>query len=166
MRTFSFATFYLAAVAVTAYFAGFQKGVADVTPVAGATENPVIINAPELNVQLNQAASILINCGEFRAKHPTRIQDLRRFGTVQFAYIDKLDSYLQHALAITIAEKRIILLTPAFFTLNYEQQRSILGHEMLHIIGIPSSLAHNTEYVNVEKDEVYRLTFACFDDVP
>ncbi len=165
LRRYATVMFYLSLIALISYETGFIRGVEALQPQVTIQVNPVVVSASTLNNQLNLAASQLVNCPALRTTYPSKVRQLVTIGTIGFSYAER-PSPLQDAYAVTLRSQKTIILTPHYFELTYKEQVAVLGHELLHVIGIPRNVWHNTALYPRYPDAVHRITAACFPEAP
>ena len=151
-------------------FTGFTYGsivtIRSLKPDSLRESNPVIIDQTAIGQDLNLAASTLMNCPAFRTQYPEKLPLLLKLGPIGFSYAPPTASRFDGAYAATPRGKRMMYLTRLFFEQTRRARQAIIGHELMHILGLPESVTHNTPYMNPETDPIYRLTYACFTELP
>ena len=127
--------------------------------VSCAPKYPHLDRAEELNRDLNSGAMILSNCLYFRRMYPKFYREIVKPRNVYFAF----SSSKRYARLYSEAhpEDSTILLTSGYFTVKSALKRqAILGHELLHLIGLPD---HSRQH-DYTSDPIYTIERICFGE--
>ena len=143
------------AIFLSGYFTGtiFPKGVIYYT-----IGNPLLSQQKEVIEQLTDGAVVLINCKDFKRRYPKEYKKLWKIldNPVGIAYQPTLPENDVIAYAGLFGAQ--ITVTPIFFALTPRQRVVTLGHELLHLAGLPD----HKRKLDRTKDPIYQQTVRCF----
>ncbi|SRR5580765_2753048 len=122
---------------------------------------PLYANAEQIYTDYARGYTTLINCNYFRKTYPRYRKVLIKHNEVFFAY--STDPIMKDNYAVTITEENTIYLSDNFFAVKDAAYREgIIGHELMHIIGMPNHKNDNMSRADIIKDAIYITEHWCY----
>lgn len=136
---------------------GFIIGAQNSPIYAKPTENLLLTRENEVQLDFATAVSTLSRCLPFQREFPTAHAKLRTDFIRGFGYVDRGEAATV-VYAYVIEAQKTIVLTPLFFQEDAPMRASIMGHEILHLLGMPK----HSKPLNESLDVIYLTVSACF----